>query len=265
MIQSTHAVFAASLAVFAATSPLLRAGVITLETPALGAALYDQDWRPNGGFFSDGAFFNNAVSEFETFSGFALSRVTDNTTPGFSNQFSAFAGSGASGSLQYAIGYVDTFGAIPTITLPEGERALSIEITNDTYPALSMRNGDSFAKKFGGPTGNDPDYFVLTISGLDAADGITGTVNFYLADYRFVNNSEDYILNTWTMVDLSALPENTRKLRFGLASSDNGAFGMNTPAYFAADNLTTVPEPTGATLLLLAAGVVTSRRQRMRQ
>src|SRR4051812_34751802 len=83
----------------AIVTPCAKAGLITLETPALGAALHDEDWSPAAGFTSGGALFNNSFFGF-SWAGFALSRETDKTTPGFGNQFSAFAGSGASGSLQ---------------------------------------------------------------------------------------------------------------------------------------------------------------------
>jgi hypothetical protein len=36
-----------------------------------------------------------------------------------------------------------------------------------------MLNGDSFAKKFGGASGNDPDFFKLTIIGKNAAEQTT--------------------------------------------------------------------------------------------
>ena len=49
-------------------------------------------------------------------------------------------------------------------------------------------------------------------------------------------------------------------LSFGLTSSDVGAFGMNTPAYFAIDNLHVVPEP--VTFMLLASGGVVVLRRR---
>ena len=266
MKRSKGAAFAVILAAFAGTTPALHANLITLETPALGAALHDEDWRPDGGFFSGGAFFNNAYTDFGGgffgWSGFALSRETNTTTAGSGNQFSAFTGSGASGSLQYVVGFPDSFGAISTITLAPGEIPLSLAIANTTYAALSMRDGDVFAKKFGGPSGNDPDYLKLTISGLDASNAVVGTVDFYLADFRFANNAQDYILNSWTTVNLSVLGDATRKLQFNLSSSDNGQFGMNTPGYFAADNLATVPEP--GTVMLLGLGVagLVCRRKR---
>ena len=109
-------------------------------------------------------------------------------------------------------------------------------ITNTTYAALSMVHGDDFAKKFGGETGDDPDFFLLTIEGVDAADSSVGTVEFYLADFRFADNSKDYIVEDWTTVDLSAISAAV-ELKFSLTSSDVGSFGMNTPTYFAADNV----------------------------
>ena len=66
-------------------------------------------------------------------------------------------------------------------------------------------------------------------------------------------NAQDFILSQWTTMDLSPLGSPTR-LAFSLSSSDNGPFGMNTPAYFALDNLavTSVPEP--GTLVLTGLG-----------
>jgi len=99
-----------------------------------------------------------------------------------------------------------------------------------------MFNGDAFSKKFGGESGNDQDWFMLTITGKDVDGVVTGTVDFYLADYRFADNSTDYIVNTWQYVDLTSLGT-VKSLEFTLSSSDVGDWGMNTPAYFALDTL----------------------------
>ena len=111
---------------------------------------------------------------------------------------------------------------------PNAQSGLNIS----TYAALSMRDGDAFAKKFGGPTGNDPDFFRVTVRGFDALGTLTGSVEFFLADYRFTNNAQDYIVSQWTTLSLTPLG-NAAKLTFALDSTDNGPFGMNTPAYFA--------------------------------
>jgi hypothetical protein len=207
-------------------------------------------------FVSRGAAFNNRYDTAfgGNWSGWSYSNVVNTTTPGFGNQYASFAG-GGDNSPQYAVGFQDFFTPVtPTIDLPLGTRPTSVKITNTTYAGISMRDGDAFAKKFGGPTGNDPDFFRLTIHGFDSLNTLTGTVEFFLADYRFANNSLDYIVSQWTTVPLMSLGDAVR-LTFTLDSTDNGQFGMNTPAYFALDNLSVTPVPEPASLLLAALGL----------
>ena len=113
------------------------------------------------------------------------------------------------------------------------------------------------AKKFGGASGDDPDWFVLTIIGKDSQGLVTDTVDFYLADYTFADNNQDYIVDTWEYVDLTSLGA-VESLEFTLSSSDVGQWGMNTPGYFAMDNLI-IPEPT--TIALLMVGGLLIRRR----
>jgi hypothetical protein len=266
MHYSRCAASAAILTATAVLSPTLSAAVVTFEDPALSTD-FKVDWRPAGGFSSGGAFFNNDYVDFGggfySWGGFALSRMTDRLTAGYINQYSVFASSGAGGSSQFGIAYYEAFTpTIPTITLPAGESPVSITLANTTYAALSMRDGDAFAKKFGGASGNDPDYFLLTITGLSETNTPTGTVNFYLADYRDANNALDYIVSDWTVVGLTGLGAGTRKLQFGFSSSDTGAGGINTPTYVAVDNVVSVPEPSGIALLLLGSTALGLRRRR---
>jgi hypothetical protein len=212
-----------------------------------------------GGFTSGGATFSNTFTDFgggfTGWEGWAYSQMTDTTTPGFGNQYSAFTGSGVGGSATYGVGFPGGTGAggITTITF-DAERALAGGyFTNTTYAALSMRDGDGFAKKFGGTSGDDPDWLLLTVLGYDATDALTGSVEVYLADYRFADNSLDYILDEWLWVDLSEL-EGVQSLDFVLSGSDVGDFGLNTPGYFALDDLVIVPEP--STALLFAGGLI---------
>jgi len=52
-----------------------------------------------------------------------------------------------------------------------------------------MKNGTAgFAKKFGGTSGNDQDWFKMTAIGYNAAGDSVKSVDFYLADYRFDDN-----------------------------------------------------------------------------
>ncbi len=194
-----------------------------------------------GKFTSETLDFNNSnESSFGAWTGWAYSNVTDNTTEGFTNQFGVFAGGGASGSATFGLGFVDVNGdsALPTITRQQSDlrNIDSIKVTNSTYAALSMINGDQFAKKFGGASGNDPDFLLLKIDGKDAAGTSIGTVDFYLADYRFNDNTLDYVVDQWIDVDLSSIAT-ARTIEFSITSSDVGSFGINTPAYFAIDDI----------------------------
>ena len=76
----------------------------------------------------------------------------------------------------------------------------------------------------------------MTVVGYNAAGDSVKSVDFYLADYRFDNNSLDYIVDKWTTVDLTLLGK-INKLTFRFSSSDNGNWGMNTPSYVCLDNL----------------------------
>ena len=197
-----------------------------------------------GGFESYGVQFNNLYTEFGggcCWNGWSYSQATDTTTVGVANQYSAYAGSGAGGSAKYGVafsGFDSGGGIIPEITLPTDAEPMSVKVTNTTYAALSMLLGDGFAKMFGGPSGNYPDWFLLKVEGLDAADAVVGEVPLYLADYRFANQAEDFVIDQWTELDLTPLSGlGVRKLAFRLTSTDNGFFGMNTPAYVAIDNL----------------------------
>ena len=75
----------------------------------------------------------------------------------------------------------------------------------------------------------------MTITGKDADEDVTGVIEFYLADFRFDDNSEDYIIDAWTAVDLSSLGQ-VKTVEFSVSSSDTGDF-INTPTYFAIDNI----------------------------
>ena len=194
-----------------------------------------------GKFQSELLTFNNAYStDFDSWNQWAYANMTDTTTAGYLNQFSAYPGHGAGDSETFGVAFASQgdFYDAPLITRSVDDlRSFgSLAISNTTYAALSMLRGDSFAKKFGGDSGNDPDFFTLTIEGLDASGEVVGQVDVFLADYQFTDNSLDYILDDWLTVDLMPV-SNARSLAFSLSSSDVGNFGMNTPSYFAVDDI----------------------------
>jgi hypothetical protein len=207
-----------------------------------------------GGFTSGGVYFtNNYNTSWGSWDGWSVSNTTDTTTAGYTNQFSAYTGGAQSGT-QYGVYYLpSSLGPTVSFTSPDPVTLAGAYFTNTAYAALSMLNGDSFAKKFGGTSGNDPDWFKLTIRGIDGGGYTANSVEFYLADYRFADNAQDYIVTNWSWVDLTVLGA-VYGLEFNLSSSDVGMYGMNTPAYFAMDSVNAVPLPPA--VWLLGSGVV---------
>jgi len=238
-----------------------HSSVVGFEDLTLTSQSYWNGSSGAGSFTSGGVTFPNSYnSSWGSWSGFAYSNVQNSTTPGWGNQYAAWPGGGAEGSLNYVVGYQPS--SAPWAISLAGSRNFhgrGLLVANTTYTALDMREGSGFSKKFGGISGHDPDWLRLTIRGrLGGTE--TGAVDFYLADYRFADSTQDTIVNSWAFVDLTSLGT-VDELRFALDSSDHGAWGMNTPAYFAMDNLGAVPEPSAASLVFTAALVLTAVRK----
>ncbi len=180
------------------------------------------------------------IAAFDSWSGWAISSLQDNMTPGFNNQYASIAGSGREGSQNYAVSYAPT---TSVLRLPMPRVVEELWITNSTYTYYSMLEGDAFAKRFGGETGNDPDFLLLTVRAFRDGMQLADSIAFYLADYRFADNSQDYLLSDWTLLHTASLGV-VDSLVFSLSSSDEGDFGMNTPAYFCLDDvLSSLPTP----------------------
>jgi hypothetical protein len=238
------------------------AGVIGFDDLSLAPNSYWDGSDGSGGFTSGGVQFSNDYA-WGSWSGFAYSNVQNTTTPGFGNLYAAYA---ANGGGNYAIGYVPldwmsgTNAPLPiSLSLARPSTLGTVQIANTTYAALSMLNGDGFTDKYGGASGANPDWFKLTITGTNAAGAATGSVDFLLADYR---GAEDFVIGSWQTIDLSSLGI-VSGLTFTLDSSDKGIYGINTPTFFAMDNLTvnSVPEPAAAVFFLTGGvGLLAFRR-----
>jgi hypothetical protein len=245
------------LTVVLAAASIANAYIATFEDLSLAPESFWNGSDQSGGFTSGSAYFkNNYNPQWDSWDGFSYSNITDTTATGWLAQYNAVTGKGQDNSANYAIAYIG-WAQPPTITLNNTGVVDGLYVTNNNYACYSMFNGDPFAKKFGGESGNDEDWFLLTITGKNISGDVTGSIDFYLADYRFADNGKDYIVKTWEYINLTSLG-NVKFLEFSLLSSDIGPWGMNTPAYFALDTI--VPEP--ATITLLGFGVLLLTRRK---
>lgn len=219
-------------------------GTATFDDVTLGSNGYWQGESGDNEMFSGGWFFTNYyMPEYSFWGGFTASNHTDMSQSGLSAQYTAATGAGYDGSTQYGVAYC--MGVQTDVYAADGiaHTVTGCYVTNNLWAYQNMHDGDATATAFGGPTGNDPDWFKLTATGKNANGQTVGTAEFYLADYRFENNDDDYILNTWEWFDLSTLGA-VHTISFSLSSSKNNSGGMITPAYFCIENFNgTAPTP----------------------
>ncbi len=184
--------------------------------------------------------------------GFSISNRADNTDHGTEsaegwvpNQFGAMTKGGVNGEgSNYLVAYWGSYndGGATDVTetsnyvmFNDGKtyKPTGMYVTNAPWAYYGIKNGDQFARKF-----VQGDYFKLIAKGY-AADGITvtGTSEFYLADYRSVNPVQWKLHNSWQWMDLSALGQ-VSYIQFTMESTDSGAWGINTATMFCMDKLT---------------------------
>jgi hypothetical protein len=215
---------------------LPRLITIDFENLSIGPDSYWNGSIGSGNFTSGIAAFPNFYDQKNFYwEGFSYSNRNDTITPGYMNQYSVY--DSKNNGNKFAVFFPPFFGAYP-IEFQNKQliKVQSMKICNVTYSALSMSKGDDFAKKFGGEDGNYPDFLKLEIFGLDVSGHVLDSLSFYLADYRFTDNSQDYIVKKWTKVDLTKLGA-INQLAFRFESSDNSVWGINTPTYFCMDDL----------------------------
>jgi hypothetical protein len=263
-----HLLFFLTLLPFAASAQT----VSDFETPALPKVdTFHMNFtvrKLDIGFNSGLAHFPLHTDSFGTFAywdrGFTISSMTDSISAGNGNQYAARPGKAVSGT-QYAMAYGDS-NKVFLLGAAQGKGVLGFYASNGTYPYMSMKHGDAFSRKFGDTTGTGsglaqgtyPDYFRLVVRGYRAGVLKPDTVQFYLADFRFADSAQDYIVSDWRWVSLLKLGA-VDSLQFNLESSDfvnvGGTNYYNTPLYFAMDDFTT-NETVGVTAQQIAAAKV---------
>jgi hypothetical protein len=209
-----------------------KTDVATFEKLELEDETYWNGADFSGSFVSGNKiFYNQYYANWNTWSGFAYSNIMNDEFYNDESMFAVYYENTDSKENTYAVGHQLHKIIITFKDSIHGEEPRSVQLANTTYTALAILYGYDYAKKFGGRDGNDADWFKVTIKGIGMEEQVTGTIDFFLADYRFDNNEEDYIVNKWQYVDLTSLGR-VKRLVFELSSSDAG-----TPLYFCLDNL----------------------------
>ena len=111
---------------------------------------------------------------------------------------------------------------------------VGVYVCNHPWPYYGCAHGDGFGRAF-----EEGDYFELVAHGVDA-DGEETTVSMNLVEFT---DGELIAANDWTFFDLSSLGKVT-SVYFTLNSTDSGAYGMNTAAYFCMDKFQVKGEDT---------------------
>ncbi|MEM7573562.1 MAG: DUF4465 domain-containing protein [Bacteroidota bacterium] len=171
--------------------------------------------------------------------GWAISTVLDTMTGDFTNLYGAAAGRGNDNSLTYAIGQNNAHIKLATMDqLVNGAPFTGFYVTNTTYAARVIRDGNDFTDgPFGGEDGTRPDFFRLQVKAFAQGSATGDSTEIYLADYRFEDDSQDYIIEDWTYVELPDWVPFADSISFTLLTSDVGVNGPNTPYFFAVDDL----------------------------
>lgn len=202
--------------------------VATFEDLGLSVDQY-WDGSDESAMFTSGGytFINNYVDwgGYGSWDGFGYSTMTSTSYTQLSDQFNCCVGHGVNNSSTFGVGYYSAFmGTEPTIIANDASafEATGCYITNAAYAYTSMKEGDDYTNKF-----DETDWFLLTATGYLEGE-VTSTEEFYLA-------KDGKIVDDWSYFDLSSLGS-VDEIHFTLSSSDNGQWGMNTPAYFCIDD-----------------------------
>lgn len=176
--------------------------------------------------------------------GVAISQWNDKEKNDYKNQCSVYFGDsnkkngGYKNSSTFAVVHASSMPTEnPFMKFDEGEELVShMYITNSTYGALIMLQGNDFSKKL---SYENKDWLKLIIVGKDQNGKETGFVEHFLADFR--TKTAKGISTTWERVDLKRLGR-VHEISFKMEGSDSGEFGLNTPSYFCMDDLTVLLE-----------------------
>lgn len=141
-----------------------------------------------------------------------------------------FGGHGGSKNFCVQNGYnddVNSTDGLPYIYFMDGEARVidHLYVTNTTYFLNCIKNGNNFSQPFA-----QGDISKLIVIGMDENGTEAGRKEVVLA------KDDNYTLESWEKVDISSFGK-VLMVYFNITSTDSGAYGMNTPGYFAFDDV----------------------------
>lgn len=164
--------------------------------------------------------------------------LTDRSKGDYTRQLSVYSTDpnavygGHNGSKNFCVhfGYSDFFSfssSLPELRFSDGKARVvdHMYVMITAYTAHSLLDGDGFTK----PAGED-DWFGVVAAGYDADGGETGRVSLNLF------GPGRQMIEEWTKFDLSPLGR-VASIKFSCAGSMTGPYGLDTPAYFAYDDV----------------------------
>lgn len=234
--------------------------VLDLSNP--GAPIeYDENglwtdvFNNDANVYSQEFLFSHGAPYPEYSNGFFASKVTSISASASSDdQWGCMAKGGVAGEgTPYLIGYWDSYAESISddksceVFISDLYYAVGCYVCNSPYAYYVIKEGNPYSTKF-----EQGSWFKLIAHGLDNDRNETGTVEYYLADYRSENAEEWTLNNSWEWLDLSSLGQ-VASIYFTMESSDNSGGYMNTPAYFCLDKLTvSTEEPTSVDEIVAA-------------
>lgn len=200
---------------------------------------------PNDGIYtfeSGNAVFYGNVSWGAYWGNFNCSNGTDTVSTSYDSTAACIVGSGYNHSANYAIAYVPTdyTNVDPTVTIPVGAKLKNAAAGKNVAGVFYTNSVYAYRYILNPLSGYATNHFYLKLIMRGYLNGVksTDSVIVNLADYT--DNTNPVLVNTWKWANLTALG-NVDSLTFDLISNDTaGGFGINTPAYFAIDNLITL-------------------------
>lgn len=247
-------------ALMAATTAMAEDETVTLDlTKSMTELTFDATNGAWTGTYNDDeatidsqifCFIHSSMSDYNTWWGFTASNSADSSykedtkTYHFSNmakggivlengkvKVDQYGAPVTSAEVPYLVAYASAYMAEhpAEFLFSDGlaHELVGCYVNLNSYSYFNLEFGNSFSRAF-----TNGDKFTLIIHGI-ADDDSEKTIEVELASYT---NGDLTINRGWKYVDLSSLGA-VNTVWFSMTSTDTGAYGMNTPAYFCLDKI----------------------------